>query len=254
MFYGVMTISTDNNTIVEKNSVAEAYNYHVLVTNLNEDQMITVKTNGGAAFTNDIYFKVIDNGITEYTNYNGDKRYDMYLEFTGESLNESYKRFEEDYVNKALYDQMTDKFYVYKSPLMNVSANILANNAVYYVLSVVLLALGIFLMMMLYNIRVNQYKFTYGVYMTFGADFKMLFNTAFWEMFVIMAAHLHPVRDTVHSARIYNVRALRLCVHIQCARVPEGVRVLAYRRHGRRVLPYESHGCAYAYDAYRDAG
>lgn len=194
MFYGVMTISTDNNTIVEKNSVAEAYNYHVLVTNLNEDQMNIVKTNGGATFTNDIYFKVLDNGITEYKNFDGDKRYDMYLELTGESLNESYKRFEEDYVNKALADPgiMTDEFYVYKSPLMNVSANILANNAVYYVLSVVLLALGIFLMMMLYNIRVNQYKFTYGVYMTFGADFKMLFNTAFWEMFVIMALTFIP--------------------------------------------------------------
>ena len=75
---------------------------------------------------------------------------------------------------------------------MNVSTNILANNAVYYTISAVLLALSIFLMMMLYNIRVNQYKFTYGVYMTFGADFKMLFNTAFWEMFVIMVLTFIP--------------------------------------------------------------
>lgn len=192
MFYGVMTISTDNNTIVERDSVSEAYNYHILVTNLNEDQKILVETNAGAVVTNDKYFKVVENGVTEYTNYNGDRRYDMYLELTGESLTESYSRFETEYQLGVLAEQKVDEFFVYKSPLMNVSMNILANNAAYYAISAVLLALGIFLMMMLYNIRVNQYKFTYGVYMTFGADFKMLFNTAFWEMFVIMALTFVP--------------------------------------------------------------
>ena len=194
MFYGVMTISTDNNTLVEREFVKEYYDYHVLVTNLNEDQANMIKSNKGAIFTNDIYFKVLEDKTASYTNSNGDKRFDMYLELNG-NLSDSFKKFEDDYQNGILASTKqndSDQFYVYKSPLMNVSTNILANNAVYYTISAVLLALSIFLMMMLYNIRVNQYKFTYGVYMTFGADFKMLFNTAFWEMFVIMVLTFIP--------------------------------------------------------------
>ena len=194
MFYGVMTISTDNNTLVEREFVKEYYDYHVLVTNLNEDQANMIKSNKGAIFTNDIYFKVLEDKTASYTNSNGDKRFDMYLELNG-NLSDSFKKFEDDYQNGILASTKqndSDQFFVYKSPLMNVSTNILANNAVYYTISAVLLALSIFLMMMLYNIRVNQYKFTYGVYMTFGADFKMLFNTAFWEMFVIMVLTFIP--------------------------------------------------------------
>ena len=201
MFFGVMTISTDNNDKVERDSVADEYDYHILLTNLNEDQMVAVKTNKGAAFTNDLFFSVLKrdtNGdgvedqemITEYTNDLGDKRYDMYIVLDDQkaSISDNLARFKEEYFeapNGYLQQIKTDEFYMYTSPLMNVSGNVAANRAVYIVLSLVLFALSVFLMMMLYNIRVNQYKFTYGVYMTFGADFKMLFNTAFWEMFVI---------------------------------------------------------------------
>lgn len=198
MFYGVMTISTDNNNLVERNSVGDEYDYHVLVTNLNEDQMIMVKTNAGAAFQNDIYFSVLKRDtdgdgmaetemISEYTNEYGDKRFDMYLVLK-DDISENLSRFEKEYFTEPdgkLAAVKTDQYFMYTSPLMNVAGNLIANRAVYWVLSAILLALSIFLMMMLYNIRVNQYKFTYGVYMTFGADFKKLFNTAFWEMFVI---------------------------------------------------------------------
>lgn len=201
MFFGVMTISTDNNNLVERNSVSDAYDYHFLLTNLNEDQMIAVKTYGGNAFTNDQYYSVLKrdtNGdgvddkemITEYSNMYGDKRYDMYIVVKGgaDEIKPNLDRFKTEYFDEPkghLQTLKTDEFFMYTSPLMNVSNNILANRAVYYTLTAVLFALSVFLMMMLYNIRVNQYKFTYGVYMTFGADFKMLFNTAFWEMFII---------------------------------------------------------------------
>ena len=66
------------------------------------------------------------------------------------------------------------------------------NNESFWIIAILLMVLSVFLMMSIYNIRMNQYKFTYGVYMTFGADFQMLFVTAFWEMFVIMLVTLIP--------------------------------------------------------------
>ena len=45
--------------------------------------------------------------------------------------------------------------------------------------------LGALILLVLYNIRINHYKFRYGVYMSFGADFEKLFQTAAWELFSI---------------------------------------------------------------------
>lgn len=66
------------------------------------------------------------------------------------------------------------------------------NNASFWMIAALLMVLSVFLLMSIYNIRMNQYKFTYGVYMTFGADFEMLFVTAFWEMLVISLVTLIP--------------------------------------------------------------
>ena len=202
VFCGVMTLSMTKNNAIERESVSDAYDYHLLVSNLNEDQKVQVQTNGGAAFTNDIYFEVVKNEdgtlrVSEYKNSYGDKRYDVYLWLKGD-IKESLARFRTEYVEDterglpALQDATGDPFYCYESPLMDVETHVLENNAAFWAILAVLFALSIFLMMMLYNIRVNQYKFQYGVYMTYGADFKMLFNTAFWEMALITVLTLIP--------------------------------------------------------------
>jgi ABC-type lipoprotein release transport system permease subunit len=62
----------------------------------------------------------------------------------------------------------------------------------FFIITLVLFAVSVFLMISLYKIRINQYKFTYGVYMTCGADFTMLFGTAFWELFMISLVTFVP--------------------------------------------------------------
>ena len=62
----------------------------------------------------------------------------------------------------------------------------------FFIITLVLFAVSVFLMISLYKIRINQYKFTYGVYMTCGADFTMLFSTAFWELFLISLVTFIP--------------------------------------------------------------
>ncbi|MBQ7715728.1 MAG: ABC transporter permease [Clostridia bacterium] len=62
----------------------------------------------------------------------------------------------------------------------------------FFIITLALFAVSVFLMISLYKIRVNQYKFTYGIYMTCGADFTMLFGTAFWELFLISAITFIP--------------------------------------------------------------
>ncbi|MBQ9469149.1 MAG: hypothetical protein IJU52_09105 [Clostridia bacterium] len=46
--------------------------------------------------------------------------------------------------------------------------------------------LAYFLVMALFRIRLNHFKFTYGVYMTYGADRKKLLSAAFYEMMLLV--------------------------------------------------------------------
>ena len=57
--------------------------------------------------------------------------------------------------------------------------------SVFIPIVVVLGLLSSLILLILYNIRINHYKFRYGVYMSFGADFEKLFHTAAWELFAI---------------------------------------------------------------------
>ncbi len=56
--------------------------------------------------------------------------------------------------------------------------------------AIFLTVLSVVLLMALYNIRLNHFKFLYGIYMTCGAGFRKLFSTAVWEMLVISATTL----------------------------------------------------------------
>ena len=52
--------------------------------------------------------------------------------------------------------------------------------------------LGVVILLVLYNIRINHFKFRYGVYMSFGADFEKLFQTSAWELFSIALITFFP--------------------------------------------------------------
>lgn len=68
--------------------------------------------------------------------------------------------------------------------------------------------LGALILLVLYNIRINHYKFRYGVYMSFGADFEKLFQTAAWELLSI--ALLTFIPSLVLSIVIQIVTAVSL--------------------------------------------
>ncbi|MGN1409527.1 MAG: FtsX-like permease family protein [Eubacteriales bacterium] len=205
VLYGMMSISADNNNNVEYQHVMEEYNYHMVLKGLNEDQARYLIKDEGTVFKSDVIFKVV--ASEQYTNaFTGEERFDVYLFFTGE-VNKCLKRFESSYEKDlaALGDEGRS-FTKATTPLMTFDKNIRANTVTFVFITLILLAVSIFLLTSLYNIRINQYKFQYGIYLTFGADFKMLFSTAFWELFVIFVVTFIPsiVASTVISYVIYS--------------------------------------------------
>lgn len=63
------------------------------------------------------------------------------------------------------------------------------DKTVFFAVSLVFAAAAL---MILFNIRTNHYKFMYGVYMSFGAGFEKLFETASWELFMISVLTFLP--------------------------------------------------------------
>lgn len=190
-FYGLIAVSNANNNIIEYQHVQNEYDYHMVLRDLNEDQYLYLVNNSAAVFKNDTIFKILR--YDENRNYmTGQDRYDMYLFFVRDK-DISCDRFYNKYLEplKSL-GREGESFVITETPLLRFEYNEQNNLATFIFTTLLLLAVSIFLLTALYNIRVNQYKFTYGVYMTFGADFKKLFGTAFWELFVISVVTLVP--------------------------------------------------------------
>ncbi len=58
------------------------------------------------------------------------------------------------------------------------------------------------ILLILYNIRINHYKFRYGIYMSFGAGFEKLFHTAAWELFAIALLTAVPSLFVAFAVRL----------------------------------------------------
>ncbi|MBO5669926.1 MAG: FtsX-like permease family protein, partial [Clostridia bacterium] len=180
-----------NNNVVEYSHISEEYDYHLVLRNLNVDQANYLFNDAGAVFKNDAVFKIVryEENVREVTRQ---KRYDMYMLFVND-VDVSEARFEESFLPTltalSREGEVATRTY---TPLLRFEKNQAKNLVTFVFITLALLAVSVFLLTALYNIRVNQYKFTYGVYMTFGADFKKLFGTAFWELFVISVMTLIP--------------------------------------------------------------
>ena len=201
-FYGLMSVSNANNNEVEYAHVQAEYDYHVVLRELNLDQLNLLVSKTDAVFKNDLIYKIVR--IEENLNYMTNRtRYNVYLFFNGDK-DVSNTRFRKEFLGADESGKITQsgrlqsvggdktQFSLNYTALFRFDDNKRANLVTFIVITLVLLAVSIFLLTALYKIRVNQYKFTYGVYMTFGADFKKLFGTAFWELFVISIVTLIP--------------------------------------------------------------
>lgn len=209
MLYGMMAISATNNNSVAYQQIVEEYDYHYVIRNLTQGQYNYLEgykrsQNMGILDKNKQLYVIVDT-TERYNQREGKNVYDVYLRFGKEgadaaTVQKYYKEFKQFYVDKlaslepsyAYQDPNQTNFSVENTLLLDYQSRVSGNNATFWIITALLLVLSVFLLMSIYNIRMNQYKFTYGVYMTFGADFKKLFVTAFWEMFVVMIVTFIP--------------------------------------------------------------
>jgi len=182
MFFGIITMSSDTSNDIEFKLVNEEYDYHLVLKDLNSAQYVTIVNDEYTVFKNDHVHDIVR---TKQRDEPGsyDSKYDVYIYLLNDPA-ESFRILNIRYFSELAALNEDGLRYSF-SPLYNFNDNLRANTIFYVCFAVLITAVSVFLMMSLYNIRLNHFKFTYGIYMTFGADFKKLVETSFWEMMTV---------------------------------------------------------------------
>ena len=180
--YGIVTFSNDRNNKLEYGIISEVYDYDLMFIDLNEQQRLTLVNDTMTVFGDEHIFDLVrETPRAEEGSY--DRRYDIYIKFVGDK-DSALAEFQSRY-----YDELSslskEGFRVSASPMMSYESYRIQSTLYYLAFAAILTAVSVYFMMNLYSIRLNHYSFTYGIYMTFGADFKKLFSTAAWEMLII---------------------------------------------------------------------
>lgn len=189
VMFGIIVMSSSKN-IDEYTAEVERYSWHFAMTNLSEGQRKTA-------------ISIIDKEtITPYSYINSSEtgagilyisidQYYLGNDVKPVSLETLYERFATKYapqISGIKYSDINYKF----SPRYELQDKLFGMRIECAVKLLVLALVSIAVIILLLNIRLNHFKFTYGIYMSYGADTKKLFSTSFWDMIVIGILTLIP--------------------------------------------------------------
>ena len=183
VMFGIIVMSSSNNIYQYEKKTMEDYDYHFALTNLSEKD----RDYFGSSRRFDAVYEVDNSGafVEVYINRDNIPEGEPQL-----SLDYYKNDFIEDHVPKLTMKAVDIN--IVDSPLFELDNKIFMMRVECAAKLLVLALVSVAVIILLFNIRLNHFKFTYGIYMSFGADTKRLFSTSFWEMMVIGLLTLIP--------------------------------------------------------------
>ena len=173
-----LTFSLDTSNAVAKQRVSDSYSYHVIIPDLTPTQTATFRNMLNAQ-------DALDGSFYEVEILSGAESNVAHVTLKGANLARSFAKFRErcmmlswQYEFTPLYTYQTE----YVTPGM----------WRYALISLGMLLLCAVILTVLYVMRVENHRFQYGIYMTCGADFRMLFRVTFLELAAIAALTFLP--------------------------------------------------------------
>lgn len=194
-FCQILILSNATNNRHTEERVEAEYDYHLTISGLTQAQ--TVLLSNELSEENSLKTNYVWKAEEEYDGYT------MYVTLAEPSVpNGAQKRLYKSFVSKVLPDSgipIADEegevvnWTLTLSPLYTCYNDyILQNDILSLVIVIPLAIVSVLLLMFLYRIRLNDRKFMFGIYMTFGADFKVLFKGAVKELLLLSAVTLIP--------------------------------------------------------------
>ena len=190
-FFWLLMLTLDAQTAQLRKNAEENYDYHISVGNLTQDEAIRLQNGSFAVFLSDKTYEILR--VNERQDAYGHITYTLYIELMGDEPEQNLRLFERKYLNPIVNaSARASAIIVDYSPLITLTEDIAALRPTYYSILAVFTLVSVLVLMLLYNIRINHFKFMYGIYMAFGADYKKLLYTAAWELITVSLMTLAP--------------------------------------------------------------
>ncbi len=181
-FFGMLTISSDMNSVITEQIITDEYDYDVVFLDLNQYQRVFLENDELRVFASDHIYDIV-RVVDRYHEDDDTTTYDVYLDFLGSDVKTVFKRFQNKYVPYLQANLSKNQTLMYNySEIYKLNSYKISNIVSYVSFAAIMTVVSILLITSIYRIRVNHYKFQYGIYMSFGADYKQLCKTSFWEM------------------------------------------------------------------------
>lgn len=184
-FFGMLTVSADLNTAITEDIIYEEYDYDIVMLDLNYYQTIFLQNDELRVFASDYIYDIV-RIVDRYHAADDTTTYDVYLDFVGVDSEHDFKQFKNKYIPYLQsYAKSGESLKYNYSEIYKLDTYKVSSMVSYIVFAAIMTLVSILLITSIYRIRVNHYKFQYGIYMSFGADFRQLCKTSFWEMMVV---------------------------------------------------------------------
>ncbi|MBE6639311.1 MAG: FtsX-like permease family protein [Ruminococcaceae bacterium] len=178
MMFGVIGLSRENSIQSERETILAKYDSHIELTGLNDGDYYYLLESANSQL--EPYYEVILYNA-EKSFYNVGIYFTVDPEFGLSSFLTQFSAMFEDH--GTVYTQ---------TPLYVFDTAGAGDGVRHAVLLAVMGGFGFVLLTILNNIRINHFKFDYGIYMTFGADFKRLGRSTVCESLFIFALTYLP--------------------------------------------------------------
>lgn len=187
--FAVIALTADANTHEARERVETAYDYHVEVAVLNNEQfanldaILIYETARDNEYISSFYWANDKQPLA-------DKTYTAYVRFSdSEALSDSLAVFENDILGRI----STGRREVRLSPLYTFDEDFGTPYATqFWAVSLLWLALSVVMLTVLFLVRLDHFRFVYGVYMACGADLPALVGMAGGELLAVIGLTLVP--------------------------------------------------------------
>ena len=163
----------------------KSYPYYIVLNNLTDDQYNHYLQSESGVISTRRYFNHVYDRVTSSTGTSS--RYYVYVNFYNDNRPDKtpYELYEMFLNRQEIKDLVSEEIVITQTPLLLAYRSSFVNTTVSSLIALLVTALGALTFGILFHTFINHYKFSYGVYMTYGANFKKLLSTSLTEMLIL---------------------------------------------------------------------
>lgn len=161
------------------------HRYYIVINNLTPEQYNLYLQSKNSVIKTSRYFNDVYEQLSSSTGTSS--RYYVYVNFYNDNRpgKTPYELYEMFMNRQEIKELVAEEVVITQTPLLLAYRSSFVNTTVSSMIALLVTALGALTFGILFRTFINHYKFSYGVYMTYGANFKKLLSASLTEMLIL---------------------------------------------------------------------